>query len=651
MPAEKEDGLHIETCYESWVLLPDERSVPIRLLSRTLPPGVVPAEDDSAPLGRDRITADGIFYRLASYNAGDDFYSSPVIVCDTFTVVSAAPKPGEAPAVRSPWFLKGIALAALFFLWLSVRFILFRSRRNRTLKPAMRHETADPDFRFDESDLETLKEAAARRTAEPENADPDTDPASDSNSAPEEPNSESSDSAPPASGAGKILPLLLAAFISAGALAAADEADPADPDPFQPQLDRRFWEEVTPLDADALFESESEESLAFEESLQILTARLQNGISPGLLAASAVSDPAAALAFPDRFGEPVRFTGTVTRISRKRLDVRADFAPIDLYRVELDAESTPLVIYTPAIPKGWGPDGEQGTGAKTAGLGIFFEKFESPVIIAPRLAWYGAPDALGRLGFDVSLFDRVEAHAISELAQLPPGADRKRMLRNFRLTPDDRYPFYGLLAEAAKAPPVPADALTPLSAADLFNRPADSQGKPVRLTGHVRRAQPVLVPDSEIQALGGPDHYYELYLFTADSQDYPILFCIPELPRSADGTLMTLGSGPDYRQEVTLTGFLYKPWAYRIDTANSTLAPGFLDSDKEGKSWIAVPLMIGLSGTWTPGESGSDGGPFSQGVYYLLSGFLFMVILYMLLRHRLRSKPVRFTVGGKPDLP
>ena len=619
-PAEKTDGLHLENCYESWVLLPDERRIPVRLLSRTLPTGITPSRDENAPLGQSQIVADGIYYRLASYNAGDDFYSSPVIVAETFQVLSA-PETGKTAPSRSPWFWKGIALGILFSIWCTVRFFLIPARRRakRTSSPNRNTPVPDPDFRFEESDIVILKEAQEHRGEEPSSGE--------------------------SSAAGKIVPILLLAFFLSGTLQAEPDED------FFPAINRSFWEGVTPIDTESLLESDSETSLPFEESLQILLTRLRNGISPGLLAKNIAEGKGIFDEFPARFGVPVRIGGKVTQVTPKRLDVRGDFAPLDIFRVELDGGENSLVVFTAEIPKGWGTDGSEGVGQTACGIGIFFERYSCPVIAAARLGWLGAPTPLGRLGFDLSLFDQVEAHAVGELSKLSPGPARKQMLRNFRLTPDDRYPFYGLLAAAAKASHPAAGDIASISAVDLFNRPADSQQKLVTLTGHLRRAQQVLVPDEEIQALYGLDHYYELYLFTADSQDYPILFCVPELPTAADGTPIPTGSGPNYRQEVTLTGFLYKPWAYRIDTANSTLAPGFLDSDKEGKSWIAVPLMIGLGGTWTPDQSASAANtPFSQGIYYLLSGFLFLVILYMLLRRR-RSKPIRFTVGGNPDLP
>lgn len=637
-PAEKEDGLSLITCYESWVLLDDERQIPVRLVTREIPEGLTPTPPDDETLRRERIAADGIYYRLASYDAGDDFYSSPVIVAESFTLQTPISRPEEAESAPPFRYGKLIALAALLALWILVRLAV-----RKTTRPAgrgrTRRETArvDHDFRFDESQIETLKTAA-------DDAPPPLFPAPDASPGQTQPGGKP----------GKVAPLLLCALLWTGELRAVSEE-------FTPTINRTFWEEVTPIDTETLLAATSEEAPPFRESLRIMLDRLQKSISPALLArdiqAAATENDAAHSAptddYPNNFGVPLAFEGKVTAIDRQTLDDRADLPPLEIYRVRLETDGTPLEIRTPEIPKGWGDDGAKGIGQIGSGLGIFFGKFDAPIIAAARIGWQSAPTPLGRLGFDISLFDHVAAHAIGELSALPPGKERQAMLRNFRLTPDDRFPFYGLLSASAQAGAFPLPPTEPLTVIDLFNRPAESQGRLVTLTGRLRRAQRVLVSDGEILALYGIDHYYELYLFTADSQDYPVLFCTPELPVAPDGRPVPVGSGENYRQEVTLTGFLYKPWAYRIDTANSPLAPGFLDSDREeGKRWIAVPLMIGLRGSWNPDVSLSEenASPFSRGVGYLFGAFVFLVVFYLTFRRR-RSKPLRFTVGRDPENP
>ncbi|MBO7725215.1 MAG: hypothetical protein J6S40_02000 [Thermoguttaceae bacterium] len=623
LPAEKEDGLNLETYYESWVLLDDERKIPIRLLSFSLPPGIVPSETD-APLRRERIAADGIFYRIASYNAGDDFYNSPIVAAPGFALLTPIAAVGETSPSSGAWRWKGIALAALFALWILVRFFLLPRRKRRRNERLRRVLSKDDDEPFDPAQLDALKDLPVPTLP--------TDAES------------TGDDAPPATKT--TLSLLFVALLLSAGTAAAD-------DPSAVSIDCAFWKEVTPIETDLLFAAESEDAPAFAESLQIILTRLKSGVSPGLLARALPADGDPFDAFPENFGVPVRVEGEVTAVAPVRLEARADFPPLDTWRVELGKNDPPLILRTASIPKGWGSDGSKGIGRKCSGLGIFFEKFTVPIVALSRLEWLDAPTPLGAMGFDVSLFDTIEAHAIGELSSLPDGEKRRGILRNFRLTPDDRYPFYGLLAGTVRASgkPIPSGP-DPPAVVDLFNRPASFQGVPVTLTGHLRRAQPVLVSDGEIVSLYGIDHYYELCLFTNDSQDYPIIFCTTELPADPDGRPLPLGSGTGYREEVTLTGFLYKPWAYRIDPSNSGLQPALSDTDSdEGKSWIAVPLMIGLRGSWNSDASPTEkwDSPFSPKIYPVLGGVIFLVILYLMLRRR--SKPLRFHVGGGPENP
>lgn len=609
--AKSESDSHISIFYEIWVLLSDEKRIPARLLVRELPPGLEPDSPDApdAPLRRDRIAATGIYYRQAAYNGGDDFYNSPVIIADTFSVTARSAENSTEKA--SPWYWKAGALTVLLLLWIVIRFILIpRSRRTRVRFPLSAPETPGSDFQFQEDELQEMKDAADSRAEK----------------------------------SGKILPLLLLAFCFAGTVF-------ADSEPATFRVDGTFWSEITPINTDALFQSRSETDPAFLENAQILLVRLHENISPGLLARS-LAEPRSGgtFSFPDDFGVPFRFRGKVTAAAKTTLNKRADFPELETFVLTLETGSGTVTVYSPAVPKGWGNDGSKGIGETAEGIGILLEKYDDPILAAPRVGSAGGSGPLGRLGYDTSLFDTVSARSISELAQA--GGNRQELLRQFRLNPSDRLPFYGLLTKTAELPAgtlKEAAKTETVSTVDLFNHPSETQGIPVTLTGHLRRAQKVLVTDGEISALYGIDHYYELYLFTAESQDYPILFCVPELPISESGKPMPVGSGEGYREEVTLTGFLYKPWAYRIDPANAQLAPGFLESDREtGKHWIAVPLMIGTDGVWNA-EASDSAHPFSDGVFWLLGGFFFLVLLYLTARRK--SKPLRFRIGQHPSHP
>ena len=105
------------------------------------------------------------------------------------------------------------------------------------------------------------------------------------------------------------------------------------------------------------------------------------------------------------------------------------------------------------------------------------------------------------------------------------------------------------------------------------------------------------VNDPDIIARLGLEHYYEIDLFTADSQDNPIVVCVPSLP---DG--MPLGGPPEYRESVEIIGFFLKVWRYPVPPGKSDATPG------QGTVMQSAPLLVGLPPLWqhpTPSRSRS----------------------------------------------
>jgi hypothetical protein len=89
-------------------------------------------------------------------------------------------------------------------------------------------------------------------------------------------------------------------------------------------------------------------------------------------------------------------------------------------------------------------------------------------------------------------------------------------------------------------------------------------GQLVLLEGVVRRAIRIEAPPSappemktswEVSAEGGPSHYFELEVFTADSQNLPLVCCVPSLPGG-------FPLGDEVRERVQVAGFFYKKWRY-----------------------------------------------------------------------------------------
>lgn len=199
---------------------------------------------------------------------------------------------------------------------------------------------------------------------------------------------------------------------------------------------------------------------------------------------------------------------------------------------------------------------------------------------ADRLAWHPKTTA-GQLGMDVGLFDLIH--------------DRQR------IDGKEREPFYQLLDAVSRAEPssLRKTAAAELgkdkdgrqnwtTAAALFNRPEQMRGQLVLLTGNVRRALRIEVRDPDIIERFGIRHYYELYLFTQDSQDNPIIVCVCDLPKN-----MPIGSGPDYCEPIEVAGIMFKSWAF---------TPEETARDKSQERQLA-PLVIGRKPVWLQSSS------------------------------------------------
>jgi len=213
-----------------------------------------------------------------------------------------------------------------------------------------------------------------------------------------------------------------------------------------------------------------------------------------------------------------------------------------------------------------------------------------PVLFTRRPAWY--PDTtLGNLGMDYGLYDDVR--------------DVSRDLLH------EREAFYQLLAAMGRAtqPQLAADARANFDAASgefsvvpLFgtkeepNLPRTMRGQLVTLVGTARRAVSVVVNDADIQERFGIKKYYEVSLYTADSQQNPLIFNVLELPPD-------LEEGEDIHVRVRaigtfLTGFFYQRDA-TPDEASRGIRP---DRQKAplliGKSVEAIPIVVATNGEW-----------------------------------------------------
>lgn len=249
------------------------------------------------------------------------------------------------------------------------------------------------------------------------------------------------------------------------------------------------------------------------------------------------------------------------------------------YRCEIQiADGGPLtIVYALHVPQAWNLDQPMDESVSWRG---FFVKLANavdappvPVWICQRVAWHcdqGKLKRLGNLGMDVGLLDDVTNRSA--------------------ISGQERECFYQLLAAVGRANTADLKSATRrrYKVEPLFNRPDEAKGQLVALHGTTRRAILIRIEDQDIVTRFGLDHYYELELFTDDSQGNPLVFCLRDLP--AD-----FPTGDDIFENVRIAGFFLKTWKYRIhsrageaarsDSARRQLAPLLVAKDVE---WLTA---------------------------------------------------------------
>jgi len=254
------------------------------------------------------------------------------------------------------------------------------------------------------------------------------------------------------------------------------------------------------------------------------------------------------------------------------------------------------LVYARRVPRGWKLNDLIHEKTTVNGLFVKLTSMDPadprPVLVTDRPAWF--PDnLLGRLGMDCALFDDIDLTGITERFLVPsPSAeeDEEDPLNRLRLTGRDRECFYQLMAAVERSKPgelfevakneLAQQQRVASSVVPLFNDPASQQGKLVLLYGTARRIEEITVENPEIRKRLGVHKYYTVYLFTEDSQNYPVVFCVRHLP---DGVLP--GEGPRYAVDLAIAGFFYKTWAFR---PQRNLSP-----DAPAHAWQLAPLLIG----------------------------------------------------------
>ncbi|MEM8866373.1 MAG: hypothetical protein AAGF31_12580, partial [Planctomycetota bacterium] len=266
----------------------------------------------------------------------------------------------------------------------------------------------------------------------------------------------------------------------------------------------------------------------------------------------------------------------------------------------------------------------------------------------PRIAWYPesadgtlvnfGESVLGSMQFDVGLLDRlidgqpllsrerqtfyhllaaIQEVGANQLARFARG-NLGRYTKGWQEASGDS-PLGKIVAKKAGQ--------GSYSVAPLFNDAIAQRGELFVFDGVVRRA--LRVDASDALEEFGIDHYFELELFTGDSQNLPLVFCVLELP---DG----FPTGERIAQDARVAGFFLKRWAYR------TRKPADTVSRSHDKRQLA-PLLIGRAPQLLapPPSSGPSTGLIAGGAFVLALAAIWLSVWRLGRADRAFDKQVR----------
>ena len=409
---------------------------------------------------------------------------------------------------------------------------------------------------------------------------------------------------------------------------------PADPAQFRTLLELAGWDAAR----FAALSKAGPVSDEYSAELVDLLWRLRTFDGPQLAAWAMSTAIAAAPGKPD--GQLIALAGRVTKVKRRELPAdlaaRLEMPAYNECQMALPEGAGVATLITSRVPNAWLKMRPLDEPATTAG--VFIRQLPaadgSPraLFVSREIAWH--PDAprepfvslgksvLGELGVDVGLLDlvrqrrpisgeeretfyqildatgKIGANQLTRFATQELGTVGKRWSAEERRlaampTAATEKETLRIRARQQLAREVQHRAAKGLySVAPLFNDAENQVGELITLEGTVRRVQRIDVGKtadgaaSDVARRFGFDHYYEIDLFTDDSQNNPIVFVVRELPPG-----MPIGDG--LHEPVHIAGFFFKTWSFQ--SRRATLPTADDSAAAPGEMRQFAPLVIGRS--------------------------------------------------------
>lgn len=672
--------------FRSWILVRDKKDIPICVCSSEIPEGFPEGDGLNEPL-----SVTGIFYKRGLFISADgEMFTAPTILAKTLTRPPNVSKKTEGKQNSSSGIFRQHFLgflALLIVLWITFRFLgktAFSRRRSRDrIRIGGSRSTAGkeeepfdgkiviPGF-TDRSEAASDDHPTVALTGEKTEI-----------SSPEK----ESDAGPKIDIIPILLTLVFGLLSGNSVLHGKEKPEPIDAEFTKTllQVDDIAWEtlgsEAIPL------EQQRDSVMEMVNRLQhyVPYAFLKDGVSAAFPPSKGTASGEASIPLTSLVADPAQFRGKafmlrgnvvhiediplnpaekklleIPTIYRCRVEVPgqgeaeviARFAPTSWKRNETIRERVDVIgIYIKRMRVGK-ENTEKENVASTGNETAMFDETPDliPVLVAPKIQWF--PDTLlGNLGVDVGSFEQVPPLKIADLKtktfdSVSPAlallSRNEIVQRAFKFTEADRDPFYGMLRAAADTPPglieqegrkeAEKTGRRFASVVELFNNPAETRGKPVLLTGTAKRILPTLVEDKDVKKLYGINRYYQIYLFTDDSQGNPLVVCVSSLPEG-----MPTGAGPDYSEKITVGAFPYKLWVYETSAQLE---------DGEGYRPSYAPLLVGRAPVWHPKApvKSEPVSPFSPETQSAITFgiFAFLAVVWIFMRRLKTGKSIEF---------